>query len=111
LRQTVAIDALPLHSIAHASKGSRWSVCVVDQNKALNGGETICVGYGVTTIPATQSKKGVRPESNETRIDHLDPKSKGGAGSPHNGQLLCFDCNGDKSDQDDWVRPKNRKPE
>lgn len=70
---------------------------VVDINKAKNGGNTICEGCKTSTTPATQSKKGVTPSKTETQVDHVVPKSKGGSGTPNNGQVLCRDCNIKKS--------------
>ena len=66
---------------------------VIDQNKQANGGQTVCAGCGVNTTPAQQSKAGVPTPANETRVDHINPKSNKGAGSPPNGQVLCSACN------------------
>jgi RHS repeat-associated protein len=66
-------------------------------NKAKNGGQTVCENCGVNTTPAQQSKKGVTPPKTETQIDHKIPKSKGGSGTPDNGQVLCRECNLKKS--------------
>ena len=71
---------------------------VIEQNRAANGGVTVCAGCGRPTVPAQQHKKGVTPPGNETHVDHIVPQSKGGAGSPPNGQVLCRDCNIQKSD-------------
>lgn len=49
-------------------------------------------------------KKGVTPPTNETQVDHVVPKSKGGKGVPDNGQILCRECNlkkGDKEQQEE----------
>ncbi len=72
---------------------------VISANKAANGGVVVCEGCGVKTVPAKKSTKGVTPPSNETQIDHIHPKSKGGDGSPANGQVLCRGCNRKKADK------------
>ena len=48
---------------------------------------------------AKKSEKGVTPSKKETQVDHVHPKSKGGDGSPSNGQVLCRGCNGKKSNK------------
>ncbi len=72
---------------------------VIGANKQENGGTTICEDCGVTTVPGQKSQKGVTPPVNETQVDHIFPKSKGGDGSPANGQVLCRGCNIKKSDK------------
>jgi len=67
------------------------------ENAANHGGQTTCEGCGQPTVPAQQSKSGITPPGNETHVDHIIPKSKGGDGSPSNGQVLCGTCNLDKS--------------
>jgi RHS repeat-associated protein len=71
---------------------------VITRNAEAHGGKTVCEKCGQETVPATQSKKGVRPAPNETRVDHNDPRVAGGNGSPDNGQVLCERCNNVKSD-------------
>jgi hypothetical protein len=70
---------------------------VIDVNKAKNGGVVKCERCGAETIPASQSKKGVTPSKKERQVDHRKAKSKGGSGTPENGDVLCRECNIDKS--------------
>ena len=66
---------------------------VVDANRQRNGGQTVCEDCNTTTVPSQRSQRGVTPPGNETQVDHIYPKSRGGDGSPSNGQVLCRDCN------------------
>lgn len=68
-------------------------------NAAEHGGQTTCMRCGRSTVPAQQSRAGVTPPKNETHVDHIVPKSKGGNGSPDNGQILCRECNLRKADE------------
>jgi hypothetical protein len=70
---------------------------VIDANKAVHEGLTVCESCGVETVPAQQSQRGITPPLNETQVDHIHPRSRGGDGSPSNGQLLCRQCNLRKS--------------
>ena len=70
---------------------------VIDANRAAHGGVTVCEICGAEIVPAAQSRKGVTPPGNETHVDHIIPRSKGGNGDPSNGQALCRVCNLDKS--------------
>jgi hypothetical protein len=72
---------------------------VIDANRQANTGATICEGCGVGTVPAQRSQRGVTPPRNETQVDHIVPRSRGGDGAPPNGQVLCRGCNRDKSDK------------
>ena len=83
---------------------------VIQKNEQENGGQTTCEVCLVATTPAQQSQWGVSTPKNETRIDHIIPKSKGGDGAPSNGQVLCSSCNINKSNRVDWVPPKDRMP-
>jgi RHS repeat-associated protein len=69
---------------------------VKDDNKSKNGGQTTCENCGTPTTPGQQGTKGVTPPDDETHVDHIDPKSNGGSGTPENGQVLCRACNLDK---------------
>ncbi|MBR1374771.1 MAG: HNH endonuclease [Cardiobacteriaceae bacterium] len=66
---------------------------VKDYNSVKNDGVIKCENCGVETVPAQRHQRGVTPPSNETHVDHVVPKSKGGSGTPDNGQILCRGCN------------------
>ena len=67
-----------------------------DVNKAKNNGQLQCEGCGQNVQNASKHKKGQTPPSNEAHVDHKVPKSKGGSGTPDNGQVLCRGCNLEK---------------
>jgi RHS repeat-associated protein len=69
------------------------------ENAAAHGGVNVCEGCGTEVVPGQKSTTGVTPPSNERQRDHIIPKSKGGDGSPENGQILCRGCNLEKSDK------------
>ena len=70
---------------------------VKEANAAENDGELKCEGCEKTVVNPKQHQKGVSPPGNEAHVDHIEPRSKGGAGSPPNGQVLCRTCNLGKS--------------
>lgn len=72
---------------------------VIEANKEKNNGTTVCENCKTNTTKPDQSKKGVTPPKTDTQVDHVKPKSKGGSGTADNGQVLCRDCNGKKSDK------------
>lgn len=72
---------------------------VIELNKLNNNGDVICADCGSKTVPATQSKSGVTPDKKEANVDHIVPKSRGGSGTPNNGQVLCRECNIRKSNK------------
>lgn len=69
------------------------------ENAQKHEGENRCENCGVTTVEAQKSQKGVTPPGTETQVDHIIPRAKGGNGSPSNGQVLCRECNNEKSDK------------
>ncbi|WP_309894920.1 HNH endonuclease signature motif containing protein [Archangium sp.] len=89
--------------IAGKQKGTRFTQkkkeIVKQDNSNRNEGKNRCESCGVETVPAQQHKKGVTPPDNETQVDHVVPKAKGGKGEPDNGQVLCRDCNLKKGDK------------
>ncbi len=90
--------------IAGKPRGTRFTPkskeSVKQENASRNDGTNHCENCGVETVPAQQHKKGVTPPTNETQVDHIVPKAKGGKGVPDNGQILCRDCNLKKGDKE-----------
>jgi RHS repeat-associated protein len=72
---------------------------VKQDNKASNGGKMKCENCGKKVKDAKQSKSGQTPPSDEAHVDHVVPAAEDGDGSPPNGQVLCRDCNLEKSDK------------
>ena len=70
----------------------------IDQaNADKYGGKNVCENCGAETVPGKRHEKGVSPPGSERQRDHIEPRSKGGKGIPDNGQVLCRECNIDKS--------------
>ncbi len=72
---------------------------VKQDNASRNEGKNRCENCGVETVQAQQHKKGITPPKDETQVDHIIPKAKGGPSEPDNGQILCRECNIKKSDK------------
>ena len=72
---------------------------VKDENARKYDGEKRCENCGVTTVDAQKSQKAVTPPGHEAQVDHVIPRAKGGDGAPANGQVLCRECNNEKSDK------------
>ncbi|MCY1079788.1 HNH endonuclease [Archangium lansingense] len=68
-------------------------------NAAKNDGVNKCESCEVEVVPGQKSQRGVSPPNNQRERDHITPKSKGGDGTPSNGQVLCRECNLEKSDK------------
>lgn len=84
----------PGQPFTKAGKKEVWS-----RNAAKYDGMNKCETCGVDVIKPQKHTKGVIPPSQEGQVDHMKARAKGGSGTPENGQLLCRDCNLDKSDR------------
>ncbi len=67
-------------------------------NAEKYGGRNVCENCGDEVVGGKQHERGVRPPGNERQRDHITPRSKGGQGTPDNGQVLCRECNIARSD-------------
>lgn len=68
------------------------------ENADKYGGINKCEYCNIEVEPGRKSQRGVTPPPNERQRDHIIPKSQGGDGTLANGQILCRECNLNKSD-------------
>jgi hypothetical protein len=68
------------------------------ENEKANGGTLKDDVTGEDLVRPQQHQKGVRPPDNEAHIDHVDPRSKGGANSSGNAHVRSRKNNLEKSD-------------
>ncbi|WP_177241279.1 HNH endonuclease [Stigmatella aurantiaca] len=99
-----APQATPPEVVAGGRPGGRFTqkkkALVKQDNASRNEGKTQCESCGLETVSAEQHKKGVTPPKNETHVDHVVPRAKGGTNDPENGQVLCRECNIKKGDNE-----------
>ena len=69
-----------------AQYGNPYQEAVIDLNRIQNTGQVNRANCGIDTTPPKQAIKNITPTSNERQVDHVIPKSKGGKGTPKNGQ-------------------------
>jgi RHS repeat-associated protein len=100
-RQAIVQARKPAAPGSRAGKNftRKGKTTVIEDNKTKNDGKTTCENCKIETTKPEQSKKGVTPPKTDTQVDHIDPKSNGGSGTPENGQVLCRGCNIEKSDK------------
>ena len=79
------------------TKGGKKEVW--SQNATRHEGLNKCDSCRVEVIKPQKHTKGITPPAHEGHVDHMTAKAKGGSGTPDNGQLLCRDCNLEKSDK------------
>jgi hypothetical protein len=72
---------------------------VLALNRLKNGGVVRSAVNGEILIRPQKSQKGVTPPRNEWQVDHIIPRSKGGADSVENAQILSREENRRKSNK------------
>ncbi|WP_110955881.1 hypothetical protein [Anaerosinus massiliensis] len=74
---------------------------IIQDNMKKNGGVVRSDQSGAELVRPQKSQKGVKPDSNEWQIDHIDARSKGGSNSNSNSnaQVLSREENRAKSDK------------
>jgi hypothetical protein len=72
---------------------------ILDANKKANGGVLKSDLSGKKLDSPVQSKKGVKANMNQAEVDHKNAKSKGGANSYKNAQVLSKEENLKKSNK------------
>jgi len=93
-----AVDAAAIVKAGKAFTQAQKKL-ILDANKAKNGGKLTSDMSGDELVPACKSQKGVTPPPNEAQVDHIVPKSQGGANSADNAQVLSRTENRAKSNK------------
>jgi 5-methylcytosine-specific restriction endonuclease McrA len=70
---------------------------ILQKNREVNGGVLRSDMSGKVLDAPVQSKKGVKANMNQAEVHHIQPKSKGGANSYKNAQVLSKEENLKKS--------------
>jgi 5-methylcytosine-specific restriction endonuclease McrA len=97
---TASVEVLAGKSRPGARFTKKDKAVVKQDNASRNEGKNRCENCGVETVQPQQHKKGITPPKNETHVDHIVPRAKGGEGEPDNGQVLCRECNIKKGDKE-----------
>lgn len=84
----------PSEPFTKAGKEEVWN-----RNAVKHGGTNKCDNCGVDAVRPQQHTRGVKPPGNEGHVDHATARSKGGSGTPDNGQVLCRECNLEKGNK------------
>ena len=74
----------------------------IDRRNVERHGRPTCENCRREVVPGQRHERGVTPPRNERQRDHIIPRSRGGDGTPENGQTLCRNCN---------LRKRDRAPE
>ncbi len=77
----------------------KQKVILKERNAATHEGKVRCESCDVETVPAQKHEKNVTPPTNEAHTDHKVPRARGGKADLDNGQILCRECNLEKSDK------------
>lgn len=130
----IPIDEIPAGTLRYGQSGYKRSATLANKpvqyvprriDVFRRNNSCVCCGKTITDViivPHPQIPKshklqfvhvdGVTGNTVEFTVDHILPKSMGGAYNMHNLQTMCFDCNGAKSDNmsEDEINTVLRNP-